>query len=115
MDDGEARALRGALLRIERGRGKRVPAALRARATAWIQRQRSGGSSVREIADALSLSHGTVRRWAELALPTQTALVPVMVEPETDSGDGPVLISPSGYRVERLSARQVVAILRELE
>jgi hypothetical protein len=79
-----------------------VPASLRARATAWIQRQRSGGASVRAIADALSLSYGTVRRWAELALPTQTMLVPVTVEPETDSGNGLVLISPSGYRVERL-------------
>lgn len=115
MDDGEARALRGALLRIERGRGKRVPTALRARATAWILRQRSGGASVREIADALSLSYETVRRWAEPGLPTQTALVPVTVEPKTDSGDGLVLISPSGYRVERLTAGQVAAILRELE
>lgn len=115
MDDNEARALRGALLRIERGRGKRVPAVLRARATAWIRRQRSGGASVREIADALSLSYETVRRWAELGWPIQTALVPVTVEPEADSGDGLVLISPTGYRVERLTAGQVAAILRGLE
>jgi hypothetical protein len=115
MDDGEARALRGALLRVERGRGKRVPAALRARATAWIRRQRSGGASVREIADASSLSYETVRRWAELAAPTRTALVPVTVRPEPDSGDRLVLVSPSGYRVEGLNAEQVVAILRELE
>jgi hypothetical protein len=114
MDDGEARALRGALRRIERGRGKRVPAALRARATAWIQRQRSSGASVREIADALPLSYETVRRWAELTEPRPTALVPVTVEPEPVSGDGLELVSPSGYRVERLSAQQVVAILREL-
>ena len=45
----------------------------------------------------------------------QTALVPVTVEPQPDSGDGLMLVSPSGYRVEGLSAEQVVAILRELE
>ncbi len=63
----------------------------------------------------LPLCYETVRRWAELALPAPTALVPVRLQPETESGDDLVLVSPRGYRVERLSTQQVAAILRELE
>ena len=71
--------------------------------------------SLREISDVLPLCYETVRRWAERAQPAPTALVPVRLRAAAESGDVLVLVSPRGYRVERLSTQQVAAILRELE
>lgn len=52
--------------------------------------------SLREISDVLPLCYETVRRWAELALPAATALVPVRLQAEAESGDDLVLVSPRG-------------------
>lgn len=115
MDDRETRELRRDLLRAERGRGKRLPAALRTRAAAWIRRQRSGGATLREICAELPLCYETVRRWAALPAPTTTALVPVAVAPPLGAEEpGLVLVSPAGFRVEGATVQQTIAILREL-
>lgn len=113
MDDRETRELRRALLRAERGRGKRLPAALRTRAAAWIRRQRSGGATLREICAELPLCYETARRWA--ALPAPTAPVRVAVAPPLEAEERAlVLVSPGGFRVEGATVQQTIAILREL-
>lgn len=111
MDD-EIRKLRALLARRERGRGKRYTARLKEKVAVAANELRRRGRSWQRIGRFLGIPHETVRRFASAGLPP--ALVPVEVaEPEPTAG-GMVLVSPEGYRIERLGVADVVEILRRL-
>ena len=68
--DSTDQDLRRALLSRERGRGVRIPAALKPRAAAYARRRRRQGASLRDLSDELSLSGETIRRWTTVAYDT---------------------------------------------
>lgn len=115
MAKDEITALRRELARHEKGRGKRYPADLKRRVTAYALRQRDAGATYEVIADTLGLAFETVRRWCMTASggdERAPMLVPVEVVAEARS---PVaIISPSGYRLEGLEPAEAVAALRAL-
>ena len=98
-------------MRVSRGRGRRVPAALKERATTYARRRREGGASFAELAKETGLSQETLRRWC-LKTP-RTALVPVRVVSDAACGSV-VVVSPNGYRLEGLDVGEAVAVLRAL-
>ena len=116
MSDHEAHLLRREVLACERGRGKRYPEALRHRLRRWIRRRAVSGVSLREIAAEVGLSAETVRRWNEEAATASTALVRVEVDERVAADPAAphhlTLVSPAGYRLERLTIEQAAAILR---
>lgn len=115
MAKDEITTLRRELARHEKGRGKRYPADLKRRVTAYALRQRDAGATYEAIAETLGLAFETVRRWCMAVTPSDERppmLVPVEVVAEARS---PVtIISPSGYRLEGLEPAEAVAALRAL-
>lgn len=114
MKDNEGAGLRRELQAQDRGRGKRYPVELKARATAYAKRRHDAGASYAVIAGELGLGFETVRRWCSAAEPTplQSALVPVEVVAE--SRESIAIVSPSGFRLEGLDVAEAVAALRAL-
>ena len=81
--DTEAFRLRSELARVEKGRGKRYPAELQARAVHWAKRRRSAGASWQQIKRELGQRFDTVRRWCHASTTSGArALVPVRVVSE---------------------------------
>ena len=109
------RALRQALAVRERGRGKAVPAELKARVRAHAQERRRQGATYQQIGDELGVPMESVRRWslAEALVSRRTAAVPVQVVTEPRSGIS--IVSPSGFRLEGLELQDAVAVLRALQ
>ena len=114
MTDHEARILRGELGFHERGRGKRYPAPLRARVSAWLQRQVASGGTLRAAARAIALDPETARHWLRESSSAVTALVPVEVIAAPDTRHSVSLVSPSGYRIEGLTLDDAAALLRRI-
>lgn len=114
MKDNESAVLRRELQAQHRGRGKRYPVELKARATAYAKRRHDAGASYAVIAEELGLGFETVRRWCIDAEPTppRSALVPVEVV--TESRTPIAIVSPSGFRLEGLDVAEAVAALRAL-
>ena len=109
------RALRRDLGAIPRGRGRRIPAALRARVITWTVARRTRGAGWRELARELGVPAGTLTRWLALR-PAQAP--PVALRPVTVL-DAPArsplrLVAPSGLRIEGVTLADVIAILRGL-
>jgi hypothetical protein len=109
------RALRRALAVRERGRGKAVPAELKARVRAHAHERRRHGATYQQIGDELGLPMESVRRWslAGASVSTRTTAVPVQVVAEPRSGIS--IVSPSGFRLEGLELQDAVAALRALQ
>jgi hypothetical protein len=115
MPDHELRDLRRQLAALERGPGKRYPSELRRRIAGWARRAVADGATVSAVAGALGLHPATLRSWVAGEAPASMALVPVEVVAEgAEPGTGLHLVAPSGYRVERLSLDELVALLRVL-
>jgi hypothetical protein len=113
--DRELRDLRHHLGAIPRGRGRRIPAALRARVIAWTAARRRRGAGWRELARELGVPAGTLTRWLapRPAHASVVALRPVAVSA------APVrppltLVAPGGLRIEGVTIADVIAILRGL-
>lgn len=113
--DRELRELRHQLGAIPRGRGRRIPAALRARVIAWTAPHRARGARWRELARALGVPAGTLTRW--LASPPErapaVALRPVTVS-DVPARPPLTFVAPSGVRLEGLTLADAITILRGL-
>lgn len=115
MTKDEITALRRELAKHVKGRGKRYPAELKRRVTAYALHERDVGATYDAIAETLGLAFETVRRWCVAVTGTDERapmLVPVEVVAEPRSAVA--IISPSGYRLEGLEPAEAVAALRAL-
>jgi hypothetical protein len=111
----ELRELRRDLGAIPRGRGRRIPAALRARVITWTAARRTRGAGWRELARELGVPAGTLTRWLAPgpAQAPQVALRPVAVL-DAPARSPLTVVAPSGLRVEGVTLADVIAILRGL-
>src|SRR4051812_5916558 len=107
----EIRKLRAALARRESGRGRRFSPELRCQISGVGGRLRSEGRSWSEIGVDLGLPTATVRRLCDGDGP---GFAPVEIVGDAAAGAGLVVITPSGFRVERLDARGAAMLIRQL-
>lgn len=114
MAKNEITALRRELARHEKGRGKRYPADLKRRVTAYALGQRDAGATYEAIAETLGLAFETVRRWCMAATGSEHAPMLVPVEVVAEPRSKVAIISPSGFRLEGLEPAEAVAALRAL-
>lgn len=115
MARDEIAALRRELARHEKGRGKRYPADLKRRVTAYALRERNTGVTYESVAETLGLAFETVRRWCMGATGgEERAPMLVPVEVVTEARSPIAIISPSGFRLEGLEPAEAVAALRAL-
>ena len=114
--DRELTNLRRELTRIDRGRGRRYPAALRDRVTRWTRVRRSCGASWQDIAIELEIAIETIKRWTAIGDAAETALIPVEVitdVPRVGDGDREFrLVTRAGHRIEGLRLADVIEIVR---
>jgi hypothetical protein len=114
--DRELTNLRRELSHIERGRGRRYPAALRDRVARWTHARRGGGASWQDIAAELEIAIETIKRWTTVGDAVETALVPVEVVtdvPRVGNGDHEFrLFTRAGHRIEGLRLVDVIEIVR---
>jgi len=114
--DRELTSLRRDLIHIERGRGRRYPAALRDRIMRWTLARRSRGASWQDIAAELEIAVETLKRWTAIGDAAETALVPVEVVTDVPGiGDGDRefrLVTRAGHRIEGLRLADVIEIVR---
>jgi len=112
--DQELRGLRRELDRIECGQGISYPDPLRERITAWADRRRADGATLREIARAVGVSAESLRRW--MLGRTTTALIPVEVvaDPIDERSDSVRIMTAAGHRIEGLTIADTIAIARVL-
>ncbi len=116
--DREFESLRRAVARVERGRGRRYPEALRERVARWAAARRQGGAKWRQLASEIGISAESLRRWASPEVLRAPALVPVEVV--AGSGHGSAtdqslrLVTRSGHRIEGLSIADMIEIVRVL-
>lgn len=113
--DRELRELRHHLGAIPRGRGRRIPAALRERVIAWTTTRRRRGAAWRELARELGVPAGTLTRW----LARRPEHTPRMALRPIDVIDEPAqppltIVAPSGLRIEGVTITDAIAILRGL-
>lgn len=85
------------LIHVERGRGRRYPAALRDRVARWTRARRGGGAGWLDIAAELEIGGETLKRWTTTGDAAETALVPVEVVTDMPPV-GPLAILPFGLR-----------------
>lgn len=113
MEDLARRFRRGA----EQREGLRYPQELRLLALEYARMASARGESRQEIADSLGLSEATLHRWQQGTTTVGSAahsfLHEVVLAEHSFTG-GPVLVMPSGARVEGLSVRDLVAVLEAL-
>lgn len=100
----------------ELGRGRRLPAELKARVQAYATERRGQGATLREIGAELGAAAENVRRWSSSSESSgrKRSEVPVAVHVIADSNDKVILVSPSGYRLEGLGLEEAVQLLRAL-
>ena len=115
LEDRELRELRHQLGAIPRGRGRRIPAALRARIIAWTAPRRARGAEWRALARALGVHAETLTHWLAAA-PAPAPAVPLRPVAVTDAPARAALtlVAPSGLRVEGATVADAIAILRGL-
>lgn len=110
----ELERLKREIGRLERGRGRRYPAALRERIARYARSRHDEGASWATIGEELSVPWETLRRWSRGAR-SSTAMVPVeVVQPTVAAEAGVAIVSPTGWRLEGLEVRKAVAVLRAL-
>lgn len=94
----------------EKRSGLRYGNELRQQALQFVEMARAQGWSHQEIADSLDVNAATLSRWQTMAIGTAPSLHEVVV---VESG-GPVLVMPSGARVEGLSLAELISVLAGL-
>src|ERR1043165_2312182 len=114
MTDPELRELRRQLDAIPRGRGRRIPLALRARVTAWVAKRRERGDGWSELVRKTGVSMLTLQRWSTPRSNRPVRLRRVEVAEPAQVERTIVLVSPTGLRIEGLTTADVIAILRGL-
>lgn len=110
MEELARRFRRGA----EHRRGLRYSNELRQLAVEYATAASAQGVSRREIAESLGLSEATLVRWQQEARPAGPAPLHEVVVVERAHASHPVLVMPSGARVEGLSMSDLVAVLEAL-
>lgn len=99
---------------VEHRRGLRYSPELRQLAMEYAALASAQGASRREIAESLGLSEPTLVRWQQgsgAAGPTPLHEVVVV---ERAHASNPVLVMPSGARIEGLSVADLVSVLEAL-
>lgn len=118
IKDREFEQLHRELSRIERGRGRRYPEALRDRVARWAGARRQHGVQWRQLSSELGICAESLRRWVSLEAPRAPALVPVEVVADDGNGaaaDRPLrLVTRAGHRFEGLSIADVIELVRVL-
>ncbi len=116
--DEKIRRLRADARRLAQGKPRsqvRYPDAFRRAAVTVARRQQQLGGSVMRLAREIGVSEPTLTKW--LRLPS-SGLRPVAVmvgpAPVPPAGGSPVLILPTGVRVEGLERDALIAVLRAL-
>ena len=113
--DQQAARLRRELSRVEKGRGKRYPAELRARVSEWARQRHAEGASWEAIKRELGQRFDTVRRWCSSErAPVARAIVPVRVVSEPSAERVVSVVSPLGFRIDGVRLSEAAALLREL-
>jgi hypothetical protein len=92
--------------------GLRYSQELRRVAMEYARAAEGRGQGRREIAETLGLSEATLSRWLDGSQATRLHEV-VVVESGAASG-APVLVMPSGIRVEGLCVRELISLLAAL-
>lgn len=87
---------------------------LREAVTTYVRREREKGVTLEELAASIGLSMNTLARAARNggARPAGPALVPVRLKSEAARRGGPIVVTPTGYRVEGLSLSEAAELLR---
>lgn len=110
MEDLVRRFRRGAEERL----GRRYPESLKQLATGYAQTATARGRSLGEVASDLGICGLTLQRWLgqePAAVPTLLHEVAVL---DRGPSNGPILVTPSGLRVEGLSLDELVSLLESL-
>ncbi len=91
-----------------------LSAELREAVTTYVRREREKGATFGALAASIGLSMNTLARAVRgaRARAARPALVPVRMKPDEAGQRGPVVVTPSGYRVEGLSVSQAAELLR---
>jgi hypothetical protein len=105
-------ARRFCLQALERS-GLRYSEELRQIAVEYARWAEGRGQGRRRIAEVLGLCEATLSRW--LQGDVEVALHEVVVVESAVALDRPVLVMPSGVRVEGLSERELISILAALQ
>lgn len=105
----EVKKLRAVLAVRKRGTGVRYPQHVRAQIAEAAKLLRQRGASWQRVGEVLGIPHETIRRHTEAST---SAFVPVVVK--ADPATAPVLVTPSGYRVEGLSVSALAELLGQL-
>ena len=105
----EAEAIREA---VETRSGLRYDPDLKLKILKYVHRRRAEGAPQKTVAAEVGVSWMTLRRWLDDASPESSGrLVPVeIVEPS----EALTLVTPRGFRLERLTPRQAFEFLRHL-
>jgi hypothetical protein len=112
----EGRHLRTEIAKLRPDRRRRYPEGLRARIVDWVRRASAAGMSECDSGKVLGIRTWRFRSWRseqEPSVAEPLALIPVETPPFM-VGSGPVLVTPSGCRVEGLTVEQIGALLRDL-
>ena len=107
----DARPLARAVQALPGSRRRRFPRELRARLIAYVRARHAEHVAMRTIAEELGISYESVRRWAHAA---PSPIRAVEIAPAVVSATTPVLVAPSGHRVEGLGRDDLIAVLRAL-
>jgi hypothetical protein len=109
-----ATSLRAALSAHTPGRGKPYPAALKVRIAEYVRSERSSGTTWAQLTSELGVASESLRLWCSNAAPgAPRALLPVSVVADRKE-QSITVVSASGYRIEGLTLRDAVAVLRAL-
>jgi hypothetical protein len=92
--------------------GARYPAELQSQVVEYVRAQRTAGRPIRAIASELGLPINTLNRWSVKAA-TLSRVRQVEVVDRSPAGS-PVLISPTGHRVEGLDWASLALLLERL-
>src|SRR5262245_8173743 len=110
MEELARRFRRGA----EHRQGLRYAPDLRLLAVEYATMASAQGVSRRQIAESLGLSEPTLVRWQEQIGAAGSAPLHEVVVVERAHGSSPVLVMPSGARVEGLSVPDLLRVLETL-
>jgi len=113
--DAELSRLRRALADFGPSRpGRRVPQALRERLVADARRRRDAGESLHELGRAHGLQAETLRRWLDAGVAAPRPLPVSLVAAPSQGAHALSLVTPSGFRLEGLTAETAAELLGRL-
>ena len=104
----DIRKLQAIVAELPRGKGKRFPAAVRTEVGRIASELRGEGASWQKIGATLGININSIRRFCDEQTGTFTRVE--VIEEESR----PVLVSPSGYRIEGLSMVGLTELLARL-